>query len=64
VGLGPAHVLLLAQLPADWSAQQLYDNHEILMLHGQRVCQPVRPSCGRCALVDLCPSAVREMREP
>jgi endonuclease-3 len=64
VGLGPAHVLLLAQLPADWSAQQLYDNHEILMLHGQRVCQPVRPACGRCALVDLCPSAVREMREP
>ncbi len=64
VGLGPAHVILLAQLPAEWTAQQLYDNHEILMLHGQRVCQPLRPACGRCALVDLCPSAVREMREP
>jgi endonuclease-3 len=64
VGLGPAHVILLAQLPAAWTAQDLYDNHEILMMHGQRVCQPRRPACGRCALVDLCPSAVREIREP
>lgn len=64
VGLGPAHVLLLAQLPADWSAQDLYDNHEILMMHGQQVRHYRRPACGRCALVDLCPSALVEMREP
>ncbi len=64
VGLGPAHILLLAQLPADWTAQDLYDNHEILMLHGQQVCHHRRPACGRCPLVDLCPSALREMREP
>lgn len=64
VGLAPAHVLLLAQLPADWSAQDLYDNHEILMMHGQQVCHYRRPACGRCPLVDLCPSALVEMREP
>ena len=38
VDVGPSHPILRAQLPADWSAQDLYDNHEILMLHGQQVC--------------------------
>ena len=33
--VGPSHALLEAQLPPDWSAQQVYDNHEALMLHGQ-----------------------------
>ncbi|MCJ2015266.1 endonuclease III domain-containing protein [Methylobacterium sp. J-076] len=64
VGLVPAHVILAAQLPAAWSAQDVYDNHEILMMHGQKVCHFRRPACGRCALVDLCPSALTEVREP
>ncbi len=63
VDVGPAHAILRAQLPADWSAQDLYDNHEILMLHGQQVCHHRRPACGRCVLVDLCPSGAA-MREP
>ena len=33
VDVGPSHALLEAQLPPDWSAQQVYDNHEALMLH-------------------------------
>ncbi|WP_342107041.1 Fe-S cluster assembly protein HesB [Methylobacterium sp. SI9] len=57
VDVGPSHAILRAQLPADWSAQDLYDNHEILMLHGQQVCHHHRPACGRCVLVDMCPSA-------
>jgi endonuclease III len=57
VDVGPSHPILRAQLPADWSAQQLYDNHEILMLHGQKVCFHRRPACGRCTLNDICPSA-------
>jgi endonuclease III len=57
VDVGPSHALLRAQLPADWSAQQLYDNHEILMLHGQKVCFFRKPACGRCTLADICPSA-------
>lgn len=59
LAVGPAHVVLRAQLPADWSAQKLYDNHEILMLHGQKVCFHRKPACGRCILSDICPSAFR-----
>ncbi|MCJ2052221.1 endonuclease III domain-containing protein [Methylobacterium sp. J-070] len=64
VDVGPSHAILRAQLPAEWSAQDLYDNHEILMLHGQQVCHHRRPACGRCVLVDLCPSAMQPTREP
>ncbi len=55
MGPGPAHALLEGQLPTDWSAQQLYDNHEVLMLHGQRCCFFRNPACHRCPLLDLCP---------
>ncbi|WNG38059.1 Fe-S cluster assembly protein HesB [Archangium violaceum] len=54
--VGPAHRLLEAQLPADWDAQRLYDNHEALMLHGQRCCFFREPACQRCAVLDLCPT--------
>lgn len=56
VDVGPAHGWLEAQLPADWDAQQVYDNHEVLMLHGQHVCFWRDPECGRCVLLDLCPT--------
>jgi endonuclease-3 len=55
VGVGPAHALLEAQLPPDWTAQQVYDNHEALMLHGQQVCFFRDPACSRCVVLDLCP---------
>lgn len=53
--VGPAHALLEAQLPPEWTAQQVYDNHEVLMLHGQRCCFFRSPACGRCPVLDLCP---------
>lgn len=53
--VGPAHALLEAQLPPDWTAQQVYDNHEVLMLHGQRCCYYRNPACDRCPVLDLCP---------
>ncbi len=55
VGPEAAHRLLEKQLPADWSAQQIYDNHEVLMLHGQRCCFFRNPACNRCPVLDLCP---------
>ncbi len=55
VSVGPAHALLEAQLPPDWDAQQVYDNHEALMLHGQRCCYHQSPECWRCPVLDLCP---------
>lgn len=56
LSVGPAHAVLEAQLPPDWDAQQVYDNHEVLMLHGQRVCFFHNPACARCVLLDLCPT--------
>lgn len=56
VSVGPSHALLEAQLPTDWTAQQVYDNHEVMMLHGQRCCHYRRPECDRCVLLDLCPA--------
>ena len=56
VDVGPSHPILRAQLPDDWSAQALYDNHEVLMLHGQKVCFHHTPACGACVLLDLCPT--------
>lgn len=54
--VGPSHRVLEAQLPSDWDAQQIYDNHEVLMLHGQRCCFHRKPACARCPLLDLCPA--------
>jgi len=55
IAVAPAHALLEAQLPPDWTAQQVYDNHEVLMLHGQRCCYYQNPACQRCQVLDLCP---------
>ncbi|MGB3297402.1 MAG: hypothetical protein WBA76_03960 [Phormidesmis sp.] len=54
VSVGPSHKILEAQLPAHWSAQQVYDNHEVLMLHGQRCCHYQKPKCDRCVILALC----------
>jgi endonuclease-3 len=47
--------VLEALLPATWTAQQVYDHHEVFMLHGQRCCFFRAPACARCVLLDLCP---------
>ncbi len=60
--VGPSHVLLEAQLPPDADAQEVYDNHEILMLHGQQVCRE-KPKCEKCVVLDLCPFGQRVMKE-
>jgi endonuclease-3 len=56
MAVGPSHVALAALLPEDWNAQQVYDHHEVMMLHGQRCCFFTNPACGRCAVLDLCPT--------
>jgi endonuclease-3 len=61
VAVGPAHRLLEAQLPPEWDAQQVYDNHEALMLHGQRCCFFRNPDCPRCPVLELCPEGQRRM---
>lgn len=54
--VGPSHRVLAAMLPRDWDAQQVYDNHEVMMLHGQRCCYYQDPACHRCVLLELCPT--------
>jgi endonuclease-3 len=61
LAVGPSHAVLEAMLPSEWDAQKVYDNHEILMLHGQRVCFHNAPACSRCVLLDLCPSGQKRM---
>ncbi len=56
VAVGPSHAILASLLPPDWDAQQVYDHHEVMMLHGQRCCFFTNPACGRCAILDLCPT--------
>ncbi|MCG5240752.1 endonuclease III domain-containing protein [Azospirillum doebereinerae] len=65
LAVGPSHAVLAAQLPPEWDAQQVYDNHEVLMLHGQRCCYYRDPACDRCVLLKLCPTgqALHPVRE-
>jgi endonuclease-3 len=55
LGVGPAHTLLQALIPPDWSAQQVYDNHKTMRSHGQKTCYLNNPACDLCPLFDLCP---------
>lgn len=55
LAVGPSHAILASQLPEDWSAQRVYDNHEVMMMHGQKCCYYANPACDRCPILDLCP---------
>ena len=59
VAVGASHAVFDAMIPAEWDAQTVYDHHEVLMLHGQRVCFYQAPACGRCVARDLCDYATR-----
>lgn len=55
MAVGPSHRVLEAQLPPQWDAQQVYDNHQVLMRHGKDTCTWRAPRCADCLLLDLCP---------
>jgi endonuclease-3 len=61
LAVGPAHRVMEAMLPEEWDAQQVYDHHEVLMLHGQKVCHFRAPRCTGCAVLDLCPTGQARM---
>lgn len=54
IAVGPSHDELAALLPEEWTAQQVYDHHEVFMLHGQKCCHYRRPECDRCSIQTLC----------
>jgi endonuclease-3 len=61
LAVGPSHLTLETMLPQEWDAQQVYDDHEVLMLHGQRVCFFNSPACHKCVLLDLCPTGQKRL---
>lgn len=62
VAVGPSHKELAALIPDNWTAQQVYDHHEVFMLHGQKCCHYRGPKCvgvaslkgNRCPIQSLC----------
>ena len=64
VDVGPSHAILESYLPTEWDAQQVYDHHEVFMLHGQRICFYKNPACERCVLLSLCPTGQANLLAP
>lgn len=61
IGEAKAHKLLEDLLPPDFTAQDVYDNHQVMMRHGQKVCFHYKPACQQCVLLDLCPTGQKLM---
>jgi endonuclease-3 len=55
-GEGKANRVLENMLPHHFTAQEMYDHHQVMMRHGQKVCFYNRPDCGNCVLLYLCPT--------
>ncbi|WP_207539021.1 endonuclease III domain-containing protein [Sabulicella rubraurantiaca] len=64
MAVGPSHRVMEAMLPAEWGAQEVYDHHQVLMRHGQKTCHFHAPACGRCVLLDICPTGQSRRASP
>lgn len=56
IGEAKANRVLENMLPPSFTAQEVYDHHQVMMRHGQKVCFYHNPACEHCALLDLCPT--------
>ncbi|MBE7169279.1 MAG: Fe-S cluster assembly protein HesB [Williamsia sp.] len=56
IGEARSHKVLEDLLPPGFTAQEVYDNHQVMMRHGQKVCFHYNPNCKECVLLDLCPT--------
>ena len=56
IGEGKANRVLENLLPPNFTAQEMYDNHQVMMRHGQKVCFHFKPACKDCVLLELCPT--------
>jgi endonuclease-3 len=54
IGEGKANRVLENLLPPDFNAQEMYDNHQVMMRHGQKICFHFKPDCQNCMLLDIC----------
>lgn len=48
---------LMALAPEDWTPEMLDEDHSLFKLHGQTLCTKNELRCGKCPLLDLCPTA-------
>ncbi len=58
IGEGKANRVLENMLPESFTAQDVYDNHQLMMRHGQKVCFHYQPACDKCILLHLCPTGL------
>jgi len=56
IGEAKANRVLENLLPPSFTAQDVYDHHQVMMRHGQKVCFHFRPNCKHCVLLELCPT--------
>lgn len=56
IGEAKANRVLENLLPPYFTAQDVYDNHQVMMRHGQKVCFHYHPDCKSCVLLDICPT--------
>lgn len=63
IGEARAHKVLEDLLPDWFTAQDVYDDHQVMMKHGQKVCFYSNPACERCVLLDICPTGKKNLAE-
>jgi endonuclease-3 len=56
IGEAKANRVLEAMLPFSFTAQDVYDHHQVMMRHGQKVCFYYHPACQHCVVLDVCPT--------
>jgi endonuclease III len=56
IGEAKANRVLENMLPETFTAQEVYDHHQVMMKHGQNICFYQRPDCEHCVVLDLCPT--------
>lgn len=61
LGEAKANRVLESMLPEAFTAQEVYDHHQVMMKHGQKVCFYQRPDCAHCVLLHLCPTGQARM---
>lgn len=56
IGEAKAHRVMEDLLPENFTAHDVYDHHQLLMKHGQKVCFYNRPDCEQCVVLEICPT--------
>ena len=56
MGEAKANRVLESLLPETFTAKEMYDHHQVMMKHGQKICFYHHPDCRNCVVLDLCPT--------